>query len=150
MRHLNLLLALGLLLPTVPSLASDDHIALVRNASGPISVHRDSGALDVVSGMTLYKSDRLVSGPGASAGVAFKDGTQITLGPSTELQLRDFAFEPMEAKYAFSVYLAKGSAVYASGTIGKLAPQAVNVETPTATVGVRGTRFIITADSPQP
>jgi hypothetical protein len=150
MQPLKLALLVCLGSATAPGLAQDEHIALVKNVTGSISVLRDAKVLDVVPGTTLYVSDRLSSGPGATAGVAFRDGTLVTLGPSTELQLRDFAFKPMEAKYAFSVYLARGSAVYSSGQIGKLAPQAVKVDTPTATVGVRGTRFIITADGSQP
>ena len=49
-------------------------------------------------------------------------------------------------KYAFSLYLDKGPAIYESGKIGKLAPEVVKVETPKATVGVRGTRFLIETD----
>jgi hypothetical protein len=41
------------------------------------------------------------------------------------------------------MYLKKGSAVYNSGKIGKLSPESVKLSTPRATVGVRGTRFII-------
>ena len=76
----------------------------------------------------------------------FKDGTLLTVGSATEVQIRDYVFEPKMAKYEFSVYLSKGTAIYSSGKIGKLSPQSVRVDTPTATVGVRGTRFIITAE----
>jgi hypothetical protein len=55
-------------------------------------------------------------------------------------------FEPKNGKFSFSLYLAKGSAIYESGKIGKMSPQSVKVETPKATVGVRGTRFLIEAD----
>lgn len=75
-----------------------------------------------------------------------RDGTSLTLGPSTEVDLRDYAFEPRDAKYAFSLYLSRGSVIYSSGQIGRLAPEAVKVDSPTASVGVRGTRFIIQAD----
>jgi hypothetical protein len=129
-----------------PAYADGDHVALFKNVSGKVSVVRDSGTVDAAVGSTLFVADRLVSSPGASAGIVFKDGTLLTLGPGAELLVRDYVFEPKDARYAFSVYLAKGSAVYSSGKIGKLAPESVKVNSPLATVGVRGTRFIINAE----
>jgi hypothetical protein len=131
---------------TPPSPADDTHVALFKNVDGHVHVLRDNASLDAASGMTLFVSDRIVSDAGASAGIVFKDGTLITLGQSTEVKVRDYLFQPKEAKYAFSMYLAKGSAIYSSGKIGKLSPESVKVDTPTSTVGVRGTRFIIEAD----
>lgn len=125
---------------------ADAEVALLKNVSGSVRILRDKGMLDAAVGTPLRVSDRLASGPGASAGIAFKDGTLLTLGPSTELQIRDYVFRPQESRYAFAAHLEKGSAIYSSGQIGKLAPEAVKVSSPTATVGVRGTRFLITAD----
>lgn len=125
---------------------TDAHVALIKNATGSIHIARAEGSIPAVTGSTLQVDDRIVSGPGASAGVVFKDGTLLTVGPSSEIRIRDYVFKPSEAKYAFSVYLAKGSAIYASGKIGKISPESVQVGSPTATVGVRGTRFLITAE----
>ncbi len=129
-----------------PVMAQDAHVALFKNVTGTIKVQRNGAVMDATAGTTLLVSDRIVSGPGATGGVVFKDGTLLTVGPSTELQVRNYVFEPAEAKYAFALYLAKGSAIYSSGKIGKIAPEAVNVSTPTTMVGVRGTRFIIQAE----
>lgn len=126
--------------------ASGDHVATLKNVTGNIGIARNGNKLDAVSGSTLLVSDRIVSGSDSSAGVVFKDGTQLTVGPSTDIQLRNYAFEPKQAKYDFFIFLARGAAVYSSGMIAKLSPESVKVGTPTATVGVRGTRFIIEAD----
>jgi hypothetical protein len=123
----------------------DHHVALFKSVQGSVKISRDGAVLDAAPGTTLFVSDRLISGAGALAGIVFKDGTLLTLGPSSDIQLRDYVFEPAESKYAFGVYLAKGSAIYSSGKIGKLAPESVKVGTPTSTVGVRGTRFVIEA-----
>lgn len=131
---------------STPVLAHDEHVALLKNVTGKVSIVRDAGTFEARPGTTLRVADQLVSAAGASAGIAFKDGTLLTLGPGAELQLRDYAFEPKDARYAFAVHLARGEAIYDSGKIGKLAPQSVKVTTPTATVGVRGTRFIVRAE----
>lgn len=126
--------------------ANGEAVATLKNVTGEIGIARQGSTLGAVSGSSLFVSDRIVSAPGSSAGIVFKDGTQLTVGPSTDIQVRDYAFEPKQAKFEFFVYLAKGAAVYTSGMIAKLAPESVKVGTPTATIGVRGTRFIIEAD----
>lgn len=125
--------------------ASDEHVALFKNVVGHVHVLRADKDLPAVPGMQLFIADRLTSDAGASAGLVFKDGTLLTLGAASDVKVRDYVFDPKQAKYAFSVYLAKGSAIYSSGKIGKLSPESVKVDTPTSTVGVRGTRFIIEA-----
>ena len=126
--------------------AADDHVALVKNVTGQVKIERNGELLVAAPGTTLFVADRLHAAAGATAGILFKDGTALTLGSNADLQVRDYVFNPAEARYAFSVYLAHGSAIYASGKIGKLSPESVKVGTPTSTVGVRGTRFIIQAD----
>jgi hypothetical protein len=130
--------------PQPPS--EDAHVALFKSVSGHVRVVRESVSLDATAGTTLFVSDHIVSDAESSAGIVFKDGTLITMGPTTDVKVRDYVFQPSEARYAFSMYLAKGSAIYSSGKIGKISPESVKVDTPTSTVGVRGTRFIVEAE----
>ena len=147
MRRRDLALALAGLVGLGGSVFADDgHIALVKSVNGSVKVTRHQVTFEASAGMVLLVSDQLVSSPGSSAAMVFRDGTLLTLGSSADMLVRDYLFEPKDAKYAFGVYLAKGSAIYSSGKIGKLAPQSVKVDTPTATVGVRGTRFLIEAN----
>lgn len=127
------------------ALAEDEHVAIFKNVSGNIKVIRNKAELASVPGMQLMQSDVVVSGSGASGGIAFRDGTLLTVGASSEIEISQYVFQPKEAKYEFSLYLKKGTAIYSSGKIGKLSPASVNLNTPRAVVGVRGTRFIVTA-----
>ncbi len=129
-----------------PAHAVEEQVALLKNVTGQVQIVRVGATVEAKAGAPLYVADKLISSPNASAGITFKDGTLITLGASAELLVRDYVFEPKDAKYAFSVYLAKGTAIYSSGKIGKVAPESVKVDSPLATVGVRGTRFIIQAE----
>lgn len=133
-----------------PALANDGHVATLKGVSGDISVSRKDGSIDADAGTRLYVSDRIVSGADSSAGIVFKDGTVLTVGPSADILLRDYTFEPKREKYEFFVYLARGAALYASGMMGRLSPETVKVATPIATIGVRGTRFIVDAGQPGP
>ena len=130
----------------MPAVAGEDHAALVKSVNGGVNVTRQHETFKAASGTTLRVSDRVVTASGASAAIVFRDGTLLTLGSGADILVRDYVFEPRNGKFSFSLYLAKGSAIYESGKIGKLSPQSVKVETPQATVGVRGTRFLIEAN----
>ncbi len=137
-------LALALALPLARS--TDDHVALIKNVTGRVHIARGTDVLLAAPGTLVLLSDELSSERGASAGIVFKDGTLLTLGQSSNIKVREYVFEPKDGHYAFSIYLAKGQAIYSSGRIGKVAPESVKVDTPTSTVGVRGTRFIVVAE----
>lgn len=145
-RYLYLLIVAWFGFVSMPGLAAEDHAALVKSITGIVKVTRQQHTFEATRGATLQVSDRIVTAPGASAAIVFRDGTLLTLGAGADILVRDYVFEPKEGKYSFSLYLAKGSAIYESGKIGKLSPQSVKVETPNATVGVRGTRFLIDAN----
>lgn len=144
-RYLCLLMLAIFTWVVMPVYAAEDHAALVKGVNGDVNVTRQNETFAAAAGTHLLVSDRVTTAPGASAAIVFRDGTLLTLGSGADVLVRDYVFEPKEGKFAFSLYLAKGSAIYESGKIGKLSPQSVKVDTPTATVGVRGTRFLIDA-----
>jgi hypothetical protein len=129
-----------------PAMAAANYVALVRRVSGSVKVTREGETPNVTSNTKLQIADRVIAAPQATAAIVFKDGTLLTLGGGADVLVRDYVFDPKSDNYAFSLYLAKGSAIYESGRIGKIAPESVKIETPTATVGVRGTRFLIEAN----
>lgn len=126
--------------------AQDDHVALVKSVSGRVEVLRGGARLSAQPGMQLIRSDRILSGPDSTAGIVFIDGTRITVGASAEIEVSQYLFDPKQSKYGFSLFVKKGSAIYSSGRLGKLAPDAVKLKTPRATIGIRGTRFVVTVD----
>lgn len=128
------------------ALAQDAHVAFLKSATGSVSVTRDQAQLPATAGMQLLKRDTVVAGPGSAAGVVFVDGTVLAVGASSELEISRYVFRPEDNQYDFAVALKKGRAVYSSGRLAKMAPGSVQVSTPRATVGVRGTRFIIDSE----
>ena len=125
---------------------SNQHVGLLKNVSGDVTIHRGNTLVKAYSGLQLMSSDILMTKDKSYAGIIFTDGTTITIGPETEFNISNYQFEPDVETYAFSMYLKKGSAIYNSGKIGKLSPESVSLSTPRASVGVRGTRFIIEVD----
>jgi hypothetical protein len=126
--------------------AQDTHVAIVKNISGNIEILRDERTIQARPGMQLLRSDKVISGHESNAGIVFIDGTLITIGAATEIEVNQYVFEPKAAKYDFSLFIKKGTAIYSSGKLGKLAPDSVSLNTPRATVGIRGTRFLVKVD----
>jgi len=67
----------------------------------------------------------------------------MSFGPNTELTVSEYLYAPGQGKLRLGSKLTKGSLNYVSGVIAKLKPDAVTLETPTGTIGVRGTQFLV-------
>ena len=48
----------------------------------------------------------------------------MTLGAGSELEIQRYKFQPHKEEYDFSLYLKRGSVIYSSGKLGRLAPGA--------------------------
>ncbi len=116
---------------------------LLKTVSTDVKIKRGATFVEANQGLQIMNTDAVITGDKGYAGIIFTDGTTITIGPNTEFNISDYQFDPEIQVYAFSMYLKKGAAIYNSGKIGKLSPDAVTLSTPRASVGVRGTRFII-------
>lgn len=128
---------------SAPVASAQQAIGHVKAAAGFVQVVRDGRANPVEAGAPLYRKDELITGRDGSLGVTFRDGSRIALGPTSHLSLEGFEFEPAEKKLSFLARLAHGTMHLISGVIAKLSPESVAVETPVATIAVRGTNFAI-------
>jgi len=88
----------------------------------------------------------LTTGKGSSLGLVLRDNSTLSLGPSSRLVVERFLFAPEKGALASVLRVAKGSAACVTGEIAKLSPDAVKVQTPTATIGIRGTHFLVNVE----
>jgi len=82
----------------------------------------------------------------AKAGITFKDDTKVQITEHSKLVIDTFVYDGEKKTGKLNMKMALGTIKYASGQIAKNDPQQVMVETPTATIGVRGTDFSGTVD----
>ena len=82
----------------------------------------------------------------AKAGITFKDDTKVQITEHSKLVIDTFVYDDSKKTGKLGIKMALGTIKYASGQIAKSDPQQVMVETPTATIGVRGTDFSGTVD----
>jgi len=117
-------------------------IATVNKVSGTATVVREGRTISAAIGLEILESDTIRTGPDGSIGIVFNDDTFLSLGPRSVLVIDEFVFAPKQGKFSIVVKMLKGTAAYLSGLISKIAPESVHFNTPTASIGVRGTKFV--------
>ncbi|MCP4430776.1 MAG: FecR domain-containing protein [Gammaproteobacteria bacterium] len=127
----------------MPVSAGNDIIARIKVVTGDVTVISAGKQHTVKPGTELRESDTIVTGGNSSVGITFRDDSRTSLGPNTEIQVTHFRFEPARSEYSFVTRIVKGSLMFVSGLISKLSPETARLETPTATLGIRGTRFLL-------
>jgi len=118
-------------------------IATVQKVVGTASVLRQGQTISATVGLEIWENDTLRTGSDGSIGVIFNDDTLLSLGPESTLVIDRFLFAPREGKFSIALRMIKGTAAYLSGLIAKLAPDSAHFETPTASIGIRGTKFVV-------
>ena len=131
------------LLLTTCAWADETSIGYVKNVTGDASVTNGGNRVKAEVGSAVHQGSVLQTGPRSSMGVTFKDETVMSFGPDTEFVVDEYLYVPAQAKLKLGSKLAKGSLNYVSGVIAKLRPDAVTVRTPSGTIGVRGTQFVV-------
>lgn len=79
-------------------------------------------------------------------GITFDDNTKVQVNENSKLVIDDFVYDPKKGSGKLALNMALGTVRYASGQIAKNDPQKVAVNTPSATISVRGTDFTATVD----
>ena len=125
------------------STASPPIIGTLERASGTAAIVRQDQILLAKAGLEIHAKDTLRTGTDGSIGVVFHDDTLLSLGPGSVLVIDEFVYAPRQGKLSLIFRMMKGTAVYLSGLIAKLAPDSVHFVTPSASVGVRGTKFAV-------
>ena len=123
--------------------AAIESIGTVTEVRGEASVLRDGRSLAVENGFQVNARDVLRTGPEGALGVVFKDETTLSLGPKSELAIDEYVFNPDQSRFAFVVNVMRGTAAYVSGLIAKLCPESARFVTPSASIGIRGTKMVI-------
>ncbi len=138
--------AIGLLC-CLSAQAEEAPIGYVKNVTGDASVSTAGQTVKAETGTPVLLGSVLRTGKNGSMGVTFKDETVMSFGPDTELSVDEYLYAPAQDKLKLGSRLSKGSLNYVSGVIAKLKPDAVSVDTPSGTIGIRGTQFVVKVES---
>ena len=138
-----LMVCAALWLLAVPAWAQEDRIGILKSTTGTVSINRDGERIDAEPGDPVFLSDNLMTKEASTASIVLVDGTRLSMGPESDLWLDTFAYEPQNDLLGLAVRILRGTLLFVSGEISKLAPESVKIESPSGVMGVRGTRFVV-------
>ena len=139
------LIASCLLLSAARDVSSADAsiaVAVVKKLSGNANIVRQGQTIPAINGLEIWENDTVRTGRDGSIGIVFNDETFLSLGPESILVINEFIFAPKQGKFSIMITMLKGTAAYLSGLISKLSPDSAHFKTPTASIGIRGTKFV--------
>lgn len=120
-----------------------DMIGLIKTSKGAVSITRGGQKIEGASGVKLYQSDQVLTGENSAVGMTFIDNSRLSLGANSSLALDRFRFNTTTYEGEFVSSVKRGTLAAVSGKIAKQTPEAMQVRTPSAILGVRGTKFVV-------
>jgi hypothetical protein len=135
------ILAFGL--ATQPLAAATNDIGRIKVASGIATIKRGEQTFAAKPGFALQKGDILQTGKDGRIGATFFDNSRFAAGPNSRVMINEFLFDDTTHDGKFVTQVDRGSLAIISGQIAKKNKDAMRVRTPTALLGVRGTRFVV-------
>ena len=132
------LLALIFVWPLSMPATAQQPIGTIKGTKGLVTVLRDGRQLPAKPYVNapIYAQDVILTGSDGAVGILLKDNTLLSMGPISRLEMSKFTFEPAKNQYAMRLHMYEGSFVYQSGLLGKLAPHAVELDTPAGRISM--------------
>lgn len=124
-------------------LALDLAVGSIKTYRPEAAILRNGVESNANLGAKVYSGDFIKTGTNASLGIMFLDGSVLSLGPETEFEIERFHFEPAVENVSLLTRIQRGTLSFLSGAIGRISPESVKFRTPTATLGLRGTKVLI-------
>lgn len=140
MKHL-LVLLMVIATPAFAAVGS-----ITEQTGGAAQIQRNKNKLDGNKGTGVEMNDAITTAK-TKLGITFEDNTRVQITEQSKLVIDDFVYDPKNKDAGkLGMKVAMGTVRYASGQIAKNNPQQVAINTPTATIAVRGTDFSMSVD----
>jgi hypothetical protein len=145
-RNASIALCLLVTVLAPPSRAAPADQAGVATAVNTIALGLPPGGTESVLdvGAAVVQHERIATDTEGQAQLLMLDGSSFTIGPGASVVLDEFYFDPASGSGRAGLSLAKGLLRFVGGKLSK--SQAVTIETPNGTVGIRGGIAVIEVD----
>jgi hypothetical protein len=121
-------------------------IGSVNELKGTAVIKRGKETITIVNGTKIEINDKIETKNGV-VNIKFKDDTTVKVTENSALVIDDFVYDPKNAAGGkLSLKAAAGTVRYVSGNIAHNNPNSVKINTPTASIAVRGTDFVMAVD----
>lgn len=108
---------------------------------GEVQVLRADAPIIVKRRDRLFEGDHVSTGKGSRFSAKLLDGSVLTLGESSDLAIKEYQFDAVSSRGSALFRVTKGAFRVLTGEIQQMSQHRYQVETPVATIGVRGTDF---------
>ncbi|SCA57312.1 hypothetical protein MTBPR1_50068 [Candidatus Terasakiella magnetica] len=113
----------------------------VETINGTVTVQRvDGESVALREGDAIFMGDSLDVADGSSLGLIFADDTTVALGSGAQMVIDEMVYDPVGESGSLSLSIADGVFSFVSGQIAKTQDEAMLLNTPVATIGIRGTK----------
>jgi len=97
---------------------------------------RGATRVSLSSGESVFRNETIATAAASSARLTFLDQTNLSIGPQSRVVLDRFVFSGNASAQAVTINLARGAFRFSTGALDK---RAYRINSPVATIGVRGT-----------
>ncbi|MGE4192979.1 MAG: FecR domain-containing protein [Pseudodesulfovibrio sp.] len=130
------LFLLFLLLAGASPARASEPVGTVTVANGRCVILRGGQSLDAAVNQPVMLKDEVDTDKGAELSILFSDQSRLTLDESSHAAIDTYVFNDSNAEVLFK--FTKGTFRAVTGEIVKANPEGFNMETPLATLGIRG------------
>lgn len=116
-------------------------IGTVLKMSGSASVIRNGVSVELQIGAAVQKGDVIQTGSNSSIGMTFVDGSAFGMTSNARMVLNEMIFDPNGSSNSSLMSLVQGTVTFVAGQTAKNGN--MRVETPVATMGIRGTAVLV-------
>lgn len=120
-------------------------IGQISDLKGTSEVVREKSKLDGKIALPIEQMDNVQTGNGRLE-IKFVDDSTVKVTEHSKLVIDDFVYSGKPSTSKMALKFASGTVRFATGQTGKMDKANINLQTPTATVAVRGTDFASTVD----
>ncbi len=143
MRNVTIFIAALVAMMAQPAVANE--IGRIKNVTaGGIEVVRGGTKLTGRSGFKLREGDIVVTSASQRAGITFIDDTRMVVAPGSRMIISRYRFDRARKTGESSMQIERGKVGVDTGDLSKTGR--MKFRTPTSTLGVRGTTFVIEVD----
>lgn len=136
-----LFIAATLLLASAPALASEPAGRVLTTKGEVTATDRDDFQRPLSRNDVVYPGETLRTGSGARLQVRFRDDGLVDLKPDSVFEIERYEEATGERGGSAVMHLLKGALRTITGAIGKGEDDQYAVDTPVATIGIRGTDY---------
>ena len=140
------LLVAVLLIATGNVYAAESIGGVFEQSGKPGSIVRTTGEELTANLNTDIESYDNVETENGRLKIKFVDETQISLTEHTLVEITEYVYDPDPSKSKMAMNFVQGTARFATGGLGLVPKENIQIDTPTAVIGIRGTDFTTTVD----